>query len=83
MHPKLDKKLIQLAYYTKEDFFGDLCLIGESGVRQETVTADTLAELYMLLIDDLEGIWSYKAPLDQEALKRKLLNRNDNPQQCS
>jgi len=64
--------------YRRGNHFGESCLISESGVRQETVTADTLAELYLLSKDDFEGIWSYMAPLDQEALKRNLLNRNGN-----
>ena len=56
---------------------GESCLISESGVRQETVTAKTLkVELYVLNKDDLNDICKLMGPEKGRGLIQALLSRN-------
>lgn len=64
--------------YRIGNHFGESCLNSISGVRQETITAKTSAELYSISKDELEHIWSYMAPRDREKFRRDLLMRNGN-----
>lgn len=57
---------------------GESCINSESGVRQETVSARTKAEMYVLAKDDLDNICRFMELRKASALKRSLLTRNGN-----
>ena len=64
--------------YRPGNHFGESCLNSISGVRQESVVATTVVELYLLSKESLEKIFSY-TPLEERAvLKLNLLSRNGN-----
>ena len=64
--------------YRIGNHFGESVLMSISGVRQETVTAETATELYSMSKEDLEYIWSYMAPEDRQKFRNDLLSRNGN-----
>jgi len=64
--------------YKRGNHFGESCLLSESGVRQETCTAKTMAELYLISKDDLESIWSYVVEEEREKMRNDLLIKNGN-----
>lgn len=64
--------------YKRGNHFGESCLQSESGVRQETCTAKTMVELYLISKEDLEDIWMYMGKENRYKMKNDLLVRNGN-----
>jgi len=64
--------------YRVGNHFGESSLISQSGVRQETTTATTTTELYLISKEKLESIFSYMDPCERCKLRNNLLSRNGN-----
>ena len=64
--------------YRIGNHFGESCLTSQSGVRQETAEARTMAELYLLPTDDMELVCSYMTAEGREKFLDGLMSRNGN-----
>eukprot|EP00814_Leptocylindrus_danicus_P018467 CAMPEP_0116042656 /NCGR_PEP_ID=MMETSP0321-20121206/25832_1 /TAXON_ID=163516 /ORGANISM="Leptocylindrus danicus var. danicus, Strain B650" /LENGTH=1504 /DNA_ID=CAMNT_0003523199 /DNA_START=812 /DNA_END=5322 /DNA_ORIENTATION=+ len=62
--------------YRPGNHFGESCLVGTSGVRQETIVAKTITELYLISKDDIDCICSYMSAADKKQLYNDLIKRN-------
>jgi len=63
--------------YKAGNHFGESALISKSGVRQETIRAVMLTELYHISKQDFETkILAYMDPEESKTLKTRLLNEN-------
>lgn len=64
--------------YRQGNHFGESALSSLSGVRQESVTAKTVAELYFLSKEKLDEIFQYTSIEERSKLRRNLQSRNGN-----
>lgn len=64
--------------YRQGNHFGESALSSLSGVRQESVTAKTVAELYFLSKEKLDEIFQFTSIEERSKLRRNLQSRNGN-----
>lgn len=62
--------------YRPGNHFGESCLVGTSGVRQETIVAKTITELYLINKDGIDCICRYMSVADKKQLYNDLIKRN-------
>ena len=62
--------------YRSGNHFGESCLLGTSGVRQETVVAHATSELYLISKDDINNICSYMSSEDRKSFFEDIIRRN-------
>lgn len=64
--------------YRIGNHFGESCLLSQSGVRQETSEARTIAQLYLLQKNEVEIICDYMSQEGREKFMFGLVSRNGN-----
>jgi len=68
--------------YRPGNHFGESCLVGVSGVRQENVVAFTVAELYLISKESIDYVCSYMSLDAKRQLYLDLVQRNGNIWHC-